>query len=81
MTSVDASKIIEDNSIDFIYIDANHIDVATDLKCWFPKLKEGGIIAGHDYGGKVKEDVDKFCGESVQIINSEVKQWIYIKTN
>lgn len=40
-----------DNSIDFIYIDAEHTyeAVKQDLELYLPKLKDGGIIGGHDY--------------------------------
>eukprot|EP01083_Nonionella_stella_P313706 1127370_1 len=36
---------------DFIYVDARHDykGVSLDLKEWWPKLKHGGIMAGHDY--------------------------------
>ena len=49
--SKSASEIFPDESLDFIYIDANHAYdfVAEDIKLWFPKLKKGGIFAGHDY--------------------------------
>ena len=41
----------EDNSIDFIYIDANHLyeSVKQDLTLYYPKVKPGGYIGGHDY--------------------------------
>jgi len=41
----------EDNSIDFIYIDAEHTyeSVKKDLELYLPKLKVGGVIGGHDY--------------------------------
>ena len=41
----------EDNSLDFVYIDANHFFgyVAMDLMQWSKKVRKGGIIAGHDY--------------------------------
>tara|TARA_Y100000389_G_scaffold181177_1_gene196567 strand:- start:1164 stop:1733 length:570 start_codon:yes stop_codon:yes gene_type:complete len=41
----------EDNSIDFIYIDAEHTyeSVKRDLELYLPKLKRGGTIGGHDY--------------------------------
>lgn len=41
----------QDNSFDFLYIDADHSyeGVSTDLNDWFCKVKENGIIAGHDY--------------------------------
>ncbi len=41
----------KDESIDFIYVDARHDfgSVLEDLKLYYPKLKFGGIIGGHDY--------------------------------
>lgn len=50
-TSKIASEIFEDESLDFVYIDANHAYdfVVEDIKLWFPKLKKGGVFAGHDY--------------------------------
>lgn len=49
--STDAALDFEDNSLDFVYIDANHNykHVQEDLETWFKKVKPGGIIAGHDY--------------------------------
>ena len=46
-----ASKRFEDESIDFIYIDAEHKFeyVYRDIVNWYPKMKKGGIFAGHDY--------------------------------
>jgi hypothetical protein len=51
MTSEEASKQFEDNSIDFIYIDANHSyeGCKKDIELWFPKVAEGCVISGHDY--------------------------------
>jgi hypothetical protein len=51
MTSVEASKQYEDNSLDFVFIDACHDYecVNEDIKVWYPKVKIGGILAGHDY--------------------------------
>lgn len=50
-SSKEASEIFTDESLDFIYIDANHAYdfIKEDLKLWFPKLKKGGIFSGHDY--------------------------------
>jgi hypothetical protein len=46
-----SAKIFNDNSLDFVYIDANHAYdyVVQDIKLWFPKVKIGGYILGHDY--------------------------------
>lgn len=46
-----ACNFIEDKSLDFVYIDANHTyqAVKNDIRLWYPKVKSGGIIMGHDY--------------------------------
>lgn len=49
--SVNASKRFADNSLDFIFLDANHTydAVMKDLTAWFAKIRPGGIMAGDDY--------------------------------
>lgn len=49
--STDASKIFDNNSLDFIFIDGDHsyAGVKSDIEMWLPKLVTNGIIAGHDY--------------------------------
>lgn len=46
-----ASNFFEDNSLDFVYIDANHAYefVKEDIELWYPKVKSGGYVMGHDY--------------------------------
>ncbi len=48
--SVDAARDFKDGSLDFVYIDANHalMYVVQDLHMWIPKVRKGGLIAGHD---------------------------------
>jgi predicted O-methyltransferase YrrM len=45
------SPLFADDSLDFIYIDANHDydSIKRDLNCWWPKLRSGGLFSGHDY--------------------------------
>jgi len=49
--SDESSKFFEDNSVDVIFIDAGHSydSVIQDIKSWLPKIKDGGIMSGHDY--------------------------------
>ncbi len=57
-----------DNYFDLVYIDANHghENVKQDIIAWFPKVKENGILAGHDYESNypgVKQAVDEIFGK------------------
>jgi hypothetical protein len=50
--SVKMAKQVEDNFLDFVFIDADHRyeSVIADLKAWVPKVKDvEGIVCGHDY--------------------------------
>ena len=49
--SEDAVKHIPDNSLDFIFIDAAHdfFHVTQDIYLWERKVKNGGIVSGHDF--------------------------------
>lgn len=53
--------------VDFTWIDANHRYewVKADLEAYFPKVKQGGLFAGHDYANsghcEVKRAVDEFA--------------------
>lgn len=52
MDSVAASNLYDDESLDFVFIDAEHDykNVRRDIDAWLPKVrKNGGIIAGHDH--------------------------------
>ena len=63
--SEDAASDYEDESIFFCFIDASHLykNVVNDIKLWLPKIKKGGIIAGHDY--KTYDDVYNAVGETL----------------
>lgn len=63
--STEMAAYIEDDSLDMVYLDAAHYEegVLADLKVYYPKVKPGGIIAGHDYLNPdygVKEAVNYF---------------------
>ena len=49
--SMDAVGSFPDESLDFVYIDANHEwpYVTQDVYHWSKKVRPGGIVAGHDY--------------------------------
>ncbi|EOD34185.1 hypothetical protein EMIHUDRAFT_201823 [Emiliania huxleyi CCMP1516] len=51
MLSADAAAHITDSSLAFVYIDGDHYfrGVQEDLRMYWPKLRPGGLIAGHDF--------------------------------
>lgn len=64
-----ASIDVPDESLDMVFIDADHSyeGCSTDIREWFPKVRPGGIIGGHDYenhdypfGKEVRRAVDEF---------------------
>jgi len=60
MTSLHASELVADESLDFVYLDARHDfdSVTEDLEAWYCKIRPGGILAGHDYlDGRLPEGV------------------------
>src|SRR6185369_15014691 len=52
--SVAAADAFDDNSVDFVFLDADHSYAAVrgDIAAWWPKVKVGGYLCGHDYGKK-----------------------------
>lgn len=73
MLSTDAAKFLKkqytNNFFDFVFIDADHSykGAFRDICHWYPLVKIGGWIGGHDYGhpriGEVKKAVDEVFGE------------------
>jgi SAM-dependent methyltransferase len=61
-----AAEKFENESIDCIWVDALHDydSVLKDLNAWYPKVKKGGILGGHDFNydfGGVPKAVHDFC--------------------
>jgi len=50
-SSLEAARMFADASLDFVFIDAAHDfeNVRADIQAWRPKVKSGGVLAGHDY--------------------------------
>jgi len=65
--SVFASSLFTDEFFDFVYVDANHDyeHVKQDVNAWWPKVKVGGVMGGHDYKGipTVEEAVKEFVSQ------------------
>eukprot|EP00440_Ansanella_granifera_P061777 gb/GFBE01066975.1/.p1 GENE.gb/GFBE01066975.1/~~gb/GFBE01066975.1/.p1 ORF type:complete len:369 (+),score=62.99 gb/GFBE01066975.1/:1-1107(+) len=51
MDSALAASQMEDRELDFVYLDARHdfAGVVADIHAWWPKVRTGGMFAGHDF--------------------------------
>jgi len=61
--SLSVAKSHMEESLEFVFIDGAHdyTSVLNDIKAWYPKIKKGGYIGGHDYDNEnVKMAVDKY---------------------
>lgn len=89
MFSTDAAKELEDESLDFVYIDGNHAFdfIMQDLIAWTPKVKKGGIVSGHDYyhffQGGVVQAVDAYTmGNNISkfyITREKEHSWLFVR--
>ena len=78
--SLEVVNRYENETIDFCFIDGSHEyeDVKKDILAYLPKVKKGGILAGHDYDRiwqGVINAVDEILGK-VEVVNGS---WIYYK--
>lgn len=50
MDTLSAAELVVDESLDFIFIDADHREsfVRADIAAWVPKVRKEGMIFGHD---------------------------------
>lgn len=70
--SVKMAELVPNESLGLVYLDAGHDyeNVIADLKEWFPKLKKGGVMAGHDYYSDsygVKRAVHEFTKDKYEL--------------
>lgn len=51
MTSLQAAATFPDDKFESVFIDGNHMYEACkdDMNAWWPKVKKGGFLCGHDY--------------------------------
>jgi hypothetical protein len=72
MPSLEGTRHVPDD-LDLVFIDANHeyTEVRKDIQSWLPKVRPGGLLAGHDYDQNipmfsgVKQAVDEIFGRKI----------------
>jgi predicted O-methyltransferase YrrM len=82
--SDDAISDIEDNSLDFVFIDGLHTydQVTKDMQNYYPKLKSNGIFAGHDFTAIqcINEAVNDFAeNKNKTVLKTECDVWYWYK--
>ncbi len=62
MYSADAVKEFPDKHFDWVFIDANHSYEACleDLRLWAPKIKDDGLLCGHDFAAHASARAAKY---------------------
>jgi hypothetical protein len=83
-TSDEAVNDFSDEQFDFIFIDGLHTyeQVLLDCKNYYPKLKKGGILFGHDYHviEGVRKAVDEYASELQKVVShTESDVWYWTK--
>lgn len=91
--SLEAAQDFADNSLDFVYIDANHVyeHARADIAAWSRVVRPGGILAGDDYLNArdadwcgVKRAVDEWTAEQgidpwFVIVGGRRPNWFWVK--
>lgn len=81
------AKEVPDSSLGLLYLDAGHdyLSVMDDLRAWFPKVVDGGIVAGHDYLNPsygVRQAVNEFMRKKIFVIEENKEEdagFLFIK--
>lgn len=80
--SLAAAKSYADESLDFVFLDNDHSTghVLKELGAWYPKIKPGGVLAGHDINWPSVEKAvtpwSEMQGLSFGILGSS---WVMVK--
>lgn len=91
MMSLNAVGRFDDGELDFVYLDGNHSleAVRQDLLDWWPKIKIGGLMCGHDFFTRYDDDTNSDAQTAVNELADAIgvkpmvtwcTSWWFIKT-
>ena len=88
-STLEAAKLFPDGHFDWIYLDAQHTysSARADLEAWYPKVRLGGLVSGHDYQFQhqqigdgyvfgVRDAVDEFAARRSTRVYSTMEQYL-----
>lgn len=82
MESLSYAATVHDGALDFVYIDGCHqrAAVRADLNAWWPKVKTGGVLAGHDFvcPGEVEGGWGKYIQPEVCAFADSVRTPVWL---
>lgn len=80
--SSEAAGHVADGALDFVYIDGNHrYDAVTaDIEAWAPKVRRGGIVAGHDFFMKPKKHIEVEKAVRDYAERNRIEPWFVLKS-
>jgi predicted O-methyltransferase YrrM len=83
--AIHCDELFKNQSLDYIYLDDNHSPkhVYEEIELYHSKVRQGGMIAGHDYDetkpNRVKKAVDEyFKGQKVYTDQNTLDWWVWI---
>lgn len=88
LKSAQAALHFKDNSLDFVYLDGDHRleFIREDIRLWYPKVRPGGVLGGHDFSAprrfpnqnRVRDAViERFGMDNVWVGKHRV--WLHVK--
>ncbi len=91
MMSLNAVGRFEDGELGFVYLDGNHgLDaIRSDISAWFPKVRIGGLVCGHDFFTRYDKDTNSDALTAVMELAEAIgvrvhttwdTSWWFIKT-
>ena len=88
-STTEAASLYPDEYFDWIYLDATHTyaEARRDLAAWYPKVRVGGLVSGHDYQFQhqeigdgytfgVKDAVDEFASRRHLRVHSTCEPYL-----
>ena len=75
--SAPAAALYADASLDFVFIDAGHDydNITKDIRAWLPKVRPGGLLAGHDFFASA--DINRAVPELLSVFTVNGTSWLY----
>ena len=78
--SLEALDFVNTQSLNMVYVDGDHRyeAVVADIKGWLPKLRKGGVMAGHDWSFKAVQKALSEIFDGKEVVKFDGDSWALI---